>query len=188
MSDTSTSLIRQLQRPGQNQAWRRFIDLYMPLLYCWTRKMRVPVADADDLVQEVFVVPVRKLPEFEYDPALSFRGWLRTVTLNKWREILRRRELFAPNGPGGPLENLAAPEDDPSFWDVEHRQLVARRYLELIRDEFQPPTWKACWECVVEGRAAPEVAAELNLTPGAVRAAKFRVLTRLRAELRDLLD
>lgn len=180
--------MRRLRRPGESQAWRQFIELYMPLLHYWARQMSVPAADADDLVQEVFVVLVRKLPEFDYDPSLSFRSWLRKVTLNKWREILRRREPFAAQGPDGPLENVAAPDDDQPFWEVEHRQLVARRYLELIRDEFQPATWKACWECVVEGRAAPDVAAELNLTAGAVRAAKFRVMTRLRTELRDLLD
>ncbi len=34
--------------------------------------------------------------------------------------------------------------------------------------EFQPVTWKACWECVVRGRPAAEVAAELGVTPNAV--------------------
>lgn len=40
----------------------------------------------------------------------------------------------------------------------------------------------------MENRSAADVAAELKLTPGAVRAAKFRVLTRLRTELDGLLD
>jgi RNA polymerase sigma-70 factor (ECF subfamily) len=60
--------------------------------------------------------------------------------------------------------------------------------LEVMRAEFEPSTWKACWECVVEGRSAADVGRELGLSPGAVRAAKFRVLCRLRRELDGLLD
>src|SRR5665811_132490 len=40
-------------------------------------------------VQDVFTVLVRKLPAFRYDPHKTFRGWLRTVALNKWRDNRR---------------------------------------------------------------------------------------------------
>ena len=42
--------------------------------------------DAADLVQDVLIVLMRKLPEFHYQPGKSFRGWLRTVLMNKWRD------------------------------------------------------------------------------------------------------
>jgi RNA polymerase sigma-70 factor (ECF subfamily) len=54
--------------------------------------------------------------------------------------------------------------------------------------EFQPTTWKACWEIVVAGRSPEEVAAELGITTNAVYVAKSRVLRRLRQELHGLLD
>ena len=38
-----------------------------------------------------------------------------------------------------------------------------------MQADFQPATWKACWEDVVEGRPAAAVAAELGLTGGASR-------------------
>ena len=60
--------------------------------------------------------------------------------------------------------------------------------LAVMRAEFQPTTWRACWECAVNGKSAAEVAAQSGLSVGAVRAAKFRVLTRLRQELDGLLD
>ena len=41
---------------------------------------------------------------------------------------------------------------------------------------------------MVGGKAAAEVAGELGLTTGAVRAAKFRVLSRLRQELSGLVE
>ena len=56
----------------------------------------------------------------------------------------------------------------------------------MIRGEFEPRTWEAFWQTAVEGRAAADVAAELGMTPGAVRVAKSRVLHRLRTDLGDL--
>jgi DNA-directed RNA polymerase specialized sigma24 family protein len=41
---------------------------------------------------------------------------------------------------------------------------------------------------VVHGKSAVRAAAELGLTAGAVRVARFRVLARLRQELDGLLD
>ena len=34
---------------------------------------------------------MRKLPEFAYDEKQSFRGWLRTILMNRWRNRQRRR-------------------------------------------------------------------------------------------------
>ena len=57
-----------------------------------------------------------------------------------------------------------------------------------MKAEFAPTTWKACWECTVEGRSAVEVGRELGLSAGAVRAAKFRVLCRPRREMDGLIE
>ena len=42
------------------------------------------------LVQDVLVVLVKKLPEFQYQPGKSFRGWMRTILINKWRDRPQR--------------------------------------------------------------------------------------------------
>lgn len=57
-----------------------------------------------------------------------------------------------------------------------------------MKADFQPNTWKACWEVVVNNRKAQEVATELKMTIGSVHAAKFRVLSRLRQELDGMLE
>jgi RNA polymerase sigma-70 factor (ECF subfamily) len=57
-----------------------------------------------------------------------------------------------------------------------------------MRAEFESSTWTACWEHVVSGRSAADVAAELGISEGAVYVAKCRVLRRLRQELKGLLD
>ena len=63
---------------------------------------------------------------------------------------------------------------------------LLRQALATIRDEFRPHTWRAFWEVVVNGRAPSDVAADLDMQPGAVRVAKSRVLLRLRQELGEL--
>src|SRR5436305_10983645 len=80
MESTSSSLLLRLRRPGEQAAWKRFIDLYTPLLHSWACRAALPAQDAADLVQDVFVALVQKLPQFQYQPGKgSFRAWLRPV-------------------------------------------------------------------------------------------------------------
>jgi RNA polymerase sigma-70 factor (ECF subfamily) len=188
MSDSiSSSLLLRLCRPGEQGAWRRFIDLYTPLLYYWACRMGLPARDAADLVQDVFVTLVQKLPQFRYDPGKSFRSWLRTVAENCWRDALRKRAAL-PHHAGAALDDAAVPDGAAALWEAEYRQHLLGRAVHLMRTDFEEETWKACWALVVEGKSGADAAAELGLTVEAVYAAKARVLRRLRQELDGLMD
>jgi RNA polymerase sigma-70 factor (ECF subfamily) len=188
MDTTQPSLLERLRGQSGQANWNQFVALYVPLLYRWARGLGLQEADAGDLVQDVLVLLIRKLPEFRYDPGKSFRAWLRTLAHNCWRDRQRRRATR-------PLDPLVAEKDEPVaqddaavFAEEEYRSCLVRRALELMRVEFRATTWKACWENVVAGKSAAEVAAELGITPGAVYVARSRVLARLREELRDLIE
>lgn len=187
MDKTPVSLLERMRKPGDEEAWRRFVELATPMLLGWAHRAGLPSQDAADLVQEVFAVLVRKLPEFNYDGQKSFRGWLRAVTLNKWRERMRR-SMAAPLNAAGELEQLEVGDPAEAFWDRDYREYIVARALEVMRAEFEERTWKACWEQLVADRPASEVAEELGMTVGAVYAAKSRVLRRLREELAGLVD
>ncbi len=127
---------------------------------------------------------VRKMPEFQYQPDRTFRGWMRTVLLNKWRDRPHR-------GPAAPLDSgiqPAAPDESDDLEEREYRLYVVGRALNLMSGDFEPATWLACWETVVVGRPTAEVAAELGITVNAVYLARSRVLGRLRRDLAGLLD
>ncbi len=188
MHTTSISLLARLRRPGEEEAWARFVELYAPLLYYWANSTGLPDDDAADLVQDVFLVLVRKLPEFLYDRQKSFRAWLRTVLFNKWRDRLRRAAAIPQTHDPAALANASVPDDAQMFGELEYRQCLVSRALELMKVEFQPTTWQACWEVVVKGRCATDVSAEMGISVDAVYTAKSRVLRRLRSELDGLLE
>jgi RNA polymerase sigma-70 factor (ECF subfamily) len=188
VESTSSSLLERLRQPGQADAWERFARLYTPLLLAWSRRPRYGLqpADADDLVQDILTDLVRKLPQFQYDPPRGFRAWLRGVFHNKWVDHCRRVGRLPPGGAVG-LSAVACPAAlDPG--EIEEQQLLFRRALELMQQDFEPTTWQACWQRVAEGRPAAEVASALGLSENAVHLAKSRVLRRLRQELAGLLD
>ena len=188
MHTTPVSLLERLRHGAEDAAWSRLVRLYTPLVYHWARRFGLRDQDAADLVQDVFALLLEKLPEFEYDPQRSFRSWLRTVTLNKWRENARRRTVQPAATAPAELAALPDPRTDDDFGEAEYRRYVVQRALELMRTDFAEATWKACWETVVNERSTADVGNELGMTPGAVRVAKFRVLTRLRQELSGLME
>jgi RNA polymerase sigma-70 factor (ECF subfamily) len=188
MDTTSATLLERVRRPGDPEAWRRFVQLYTPLLYAWACRARLRNQDAADLVQDVFTVLLSRLPEFRYDHTKSFRAWLFTVLRNKWRENGRRHVPAPLDVRDGPLAELVSRDEPDELSETEYRQQLVQRALQLIQNDFQPGTWAAWTEHGVARRPAGEVAAELGLTVRAVYLAKYRVLRRLRQELDGLLD
>jgi RNA polymerase sigma-70 factor (ECF subfamily) len=188
MYTTSISLLERLRQRGDQEAWKRLTELYTPLLFYWAKRLGLQPQDAADLVQDVFTALVQKLPEFSYDRHKSFRGWLRTVLLNRWRDTRRRRTEAPLAADDSAFEDLVVPDGAAELGEADYQQNLLRRALELMQADFQPATWKACWEYVVAGRPAAEVAAELGISVGMVYVAKSRVLSRLRQELDGLMD
>lgn len=187
MVTTSLSLLDRLQGSRDAAAWNRFVELYTPLIYHSVQRVGVSAAEAPDLVQDVFLLLLNKLPEFDYDHRGSFGAWLSVITKNKCRDYLRKKR---PTAGGSRIEEdgPTSPDNVELFSEAEYRCFVSRRALELMQTEFQPTTWKACWEHTVNGRPAAEIADELGISVNAVYIAKTRVLRRLREELDQLME
>lgn len=194
MADTSASLFDRLRDPADAAAWQRFVDLYTPLIRGWLRRHARLDHEADDLVQEVMAVVVRKLPQFRHEQRTgSFRRWLRTITVNCLRDFWRgQRARPRATGDSNLAELLAQLEDPNSalskLWDQEHDHHVTHRLLEQIKPQFEPKTWQAFQRVTLDGIAPDRVAEELGVSVNAVFIAKSRVLSRLRQEGEGLLD
>ena len=190
-TSTSRSLLARVYR-NDAVAWDRLVALYTPLVWHWCRKMALPKQEVSDVFQEVFRSVAVNIRNFHRDrPGDTFRGWLRTITRNKVRDHFRsqNREPQAAGGSEARAWWSCLPETRDSN-DVEESEerydILFHQALELIKSEFQERTWLAFWHVIVEGRTPQSVAVELNMSPGAVRVAKCRVLHRLRLELGDL--
>jgi RNA polymerase sigma-70 factor (ECF subfamily) len=186
MVATPTSLLAQLASSPRQASWARFVELYTPLLLLWARRLGLQEHDAADLVQDLFSILVVKLPNYQRQPAHSFRSWLRTVLLNRWRNRIRSARPIASEQTL--LDNLPDPRPADDLEEREYRSHLAHRALQLIQTDFHEPTWKAFWEFVVCGRSANEVADALGVSVNSVYLARSRVLRRLREEFGELLE
>jgi hypothetical protein len=57
---------------------------------------------------------------------------------------------------------------------------------ERVRGEVRPQTWQAFWEVAVSGTSVAETAIKLEMTAGAVRVAKCRIIARLREVVAEM--
>jgi RNA polymerase sigma-70 factor (ECF subfamily) len=190
-SATSRSLLARV-RANEPEAWERLVNLYGPLVLSWCRGKGLQDQDSADVFQDVFQAVVASVGSFRKErQGDTFRGWLRRITQNKVRDHFRKRRHEAQaEGGSSAQQRLAQLAEPPLVEDLapEGECGLFARALDLIRGEFEPRTWAAFWRTAVEGRAPKDVAAELSLSPGAVRVAKSRVLHRLREELGDLME
>jgi RNA polymerase sigma-70 factor (ECF subfamily) len=190
-SSTSSSLVEGL-RTGEPPAWDRLVALYSPLVARWCERAALQAEDRADVSQEVFLAVAAGIHRFHKDgPGDTFRGWLHTVTQNKIRDRFRTREV---PGAGGStawerIAAIPAPSESKGRVDPDENRIRSRvllRAIATIRAEFEATSFEAFRQTAIEGRAVLDVAADLGMSPGAVRVAKSRVLRRLRLELGDL--
>jgi RNA polymerase sigma factor (sigma-70 family) len=183
---TRSTLLGRLKNPQDDRAWSGFVDLYLPLIYSYSRGRGLQDADARNVVQEVFLQVSRSIHNFEYNPTRGrFRNWLGLIIHQR---ILRQwqRETSAVRGVGdGMGDTLGAglPREVESEWQDAFRAHLYRAARERIRTGFDDDTWQA-WQLTWEqGRSPQEAAEQLRKPPHWVYQAKFRVLQQLKAQV-----
>lgn len=188
LGSTSASLIARMKR-REPDAWRKLADIYTPLVYGWARRGGLNDADAADAVQEVFQSVYSHSADFDgQNQQASFRAWLWAITRNQVRLFYRQRGA-TPQAQGG-SDFVRQLNEYPDWIDDEEEPVTSselhallQRTLAVIRGDFDDSTWQAFWRLTVESHATADIAAELGISPGAVRQAKYRVLCRLREEM-----
>lgn len=127
---------------------------------------RVPPGEVDDLVQDVFLVALRRLHTLR--DAEAFCGWLAAIARNRARDYHRR-----PSAAEELPEDIAGQDaGQAEAWAV----LAAIRGLpEAYRETLILR--------LVEGMTGPEIAARTGLTPGSVRVNLYRGIQQLREKL-----
>ena len=184
MHDTPATLLHRLCNQPVPGDWERFVRLFTPLLRRWAARFGVSDSSVEDLLQELFVLLIRKLPEFRYDPSRSFRAWLWTVFRHA---VLAWRKRQPQAGPAlEQLEELTSPDSIAEATEAEYRRYLLGRIMQIVQTDFPGTTWQIFQQVVIEGRPRVEVARDFGVTVNAVYLARSRVLARLREELAGL--
>jgi len=152
---------RHGDRDAFGQLYVRFCRMVHGILLA-----RVPRGDAEDLVQEVFLVALRQLHALREDAA--FTGWLATIARNRARDHYRR---------GADLAEL--PE---GLMGNDLNELEALSVIAVIRT--LPEAYRETLILrLVEGFNGEEIAARTGLTPASVRVNLHRGMKQLREKL-----
>ena len=153
-------------RDGDRSAFGKLYTRYSRMVHAIVIA-RVPVAEAEDLVQDVFITALRQLHALRDERA--FGGWLAAIARN-----------CANGWHRGAIEAVELPE-------LAHRatqddEEEARRALVTIRG--LPEAYRETLMMrLVEGMTGPEIAARTGLTPDSVRVNLHRGMKLLREAL-----
>ena len=168
---------------GDRRAVASLLATVRPLVlrYCRARLGRYERSStsADDVAQEVCLALLAALPTFK-DHGRPFLAFVYGIAAHKvadaHRAALRNRAEPVPELPDTPEDERAGPEQ--SALRVE----LSQRMGELLR--LLPDKQREILVLrVVVGLTAEQTAAAVAATPGAVRVAQHRALTRLRREI-----
>ena len=172
MSEISedVSLVGAAQR-GDRAAFGALYQRYVHIVH-GVLLARVPIGDLDDLVQDVFLIALKRLSALH--EARSFGPWLLAIARNLASDYHRRSV---------PEDQLS---DDESAVDAPSRQSSpANTSAEVLAANRSLP--EAYRETLilrlVEGMTGPEIAARTGLTHGSVRVNLHRGMQQLRARL-----
>ena len=152
--------------------WRSVVDDHGPRLFRLVLRILGHVADAEDVVQEVFCEAYR-LEQVEQ--VRNWNGLLRRLAVHRALDRLRRRRATVP------LDGLeiSCPAESPE--DIVVSRELATRLRTMIT---KLPTQQATVFCLryFGGRSNAEIAESLGIDPGAVATALHKARTRLKAE------
>jgi RNA polymerase sigma-70 factor (ECF subfamily) len=185
---TSPTLLGRLAKsPTDQGAWGEFVARYGPQIVGWCQRWGLQPADAQDVAQNILLELARQMSGFEYDPAGSFRGWLKTVTCRAWlkfAEARRRPGLgTGDSAVAGLLDAVEAGDDLLARIEEESNRELLERAMALVRLRVQPHTWEAFRLLALEERPGGEVAERLGMKVAAVYVAKSNVRKMIEEEI-----
>ena len=166
--------------PPADPSWDVLVRTHSASVYAQAHRLTGNRADAEDLVQDVFVRAFRAL---QTSAPSNLGGWLRRITHNLYLDRVRRQKkihfVALPD-----LETQALVDARPQPAEVLDRHTFdpdVRRALEAL----SAATRTAVVLCDIDGLTYAEIATSLGVGRGTVRSRIHRGRRDLRAILRD---
>ncbi|MCI0746748.1 MAG: sigma-70 family RNA polymerase sigma factor [Verrucomicrobia subdivision 3 bacterium] len=199
---TRHSLLNRLKDLDDQDSWKEFFDRYWKLIYGVAIKSGLTEVEAQEVVQETVIAVSKKMPQFNYDPAIgSFKGWLMKQTHWRIKDQLRKRQREASAIRGEPLttstsflENIPDPDSRlERLWDEEWEKHLMDLALSRVKRKVQAKHYQIFDLCTIKRWPLQKVAENLNVNIGQVYLARHRVgaivkkeISIVKKELKDL--
>lgn len=168
-------LIKLLQK-GNVEAFDSLFEVYGSKLFGFAVKYFKNEADAEELVQEVFVKVWENRQTLKSE--LSFKSYLFTIALNQIRKYFNKKAAS--------LRYLETIQNNPEFSEDlstdEYESALSRIYQ--IINQMPVRRLEIFTKSKLEGKNAKEVAAELNISPGTVDNQVSEALRFIRSQLK----
>jgi RNA polymerase sigma-70 factor (ECF subfamily) len=156
-------------REGDRTAFGRLYERHARMVH-GVLLAHVPYAEVDDLVQDVFLVALRRLDSLR-EPA-AFAGWLLAIARNRANDFHRRPHATEELPEELPEETKGS---DPGEYEVHAALEAIRSMPEAYRETLMLR--------LVEGMSGPEIASRTGLTHASVRVNLHRGMKQLREKL-----
>jgi len=178
-------LILRLPNAADAAAWDEVVAIYGPLVFRLARRRGLQIADADDLVQDVFAAVAKQIEDWlERTDRGRFRAWVLRIARNIAVNRLSRMPLGgAAIGGGWVCDFVETPVRQSELsnqFDLEFQREVFRWAAVQVRTVVSESTWQAFQLTHVDEVPIADAAGQLGISIGAVYIARNRVMKRLR--------
>ena len=155
----------QAARGGDRAAFGELYERYERMVH-GVLLAHVPYAEVDDLLQDVFLIALRRLDSLREPTA--FAGWLLAIARNRANDFHRRPRVAEE------FQDTVG-RNDPDEQEARAALAAIQSLPEAYRETL---TLR-----LVEGMTGPEIAARTGLTPASVRVNLHRGMKQLREKL-----
>lgn len=153
-------------RSGDREAFARLFEMFAPMVH-GIALVRLTPAEADDVVQEVFLTAIERIGTLR-DPA-AIGSWLAMIARTRAVDV---RRLSSRTADGGVPEGV---HEDGDRAEAAQALAAIRALPEAYRETLVLR--------LVEGMTGPEIAERTGLTPESVRVNLHRGMKLLREKL-----
>ena len=167
----------ELAKQGKQSAYAELMDRYRDSIYFMMLKMVKNPDDADDLTIEAFGKAFSRLEQ--YSPSFAFSTWLFKIASNNSIDFIRKKRIQVTSIDAGYMT------DDGGRMQVDAKALTLNpeetimqgqrvTHMRLLVSKLKPKYRELVEKRYFEEMSYEEIAEELNLPLGTVKAQLFR--------------
>jgi len=182
---TDREIIEEYSKGNIEQATNEFVRRYKNFIYLVAYRYVRNYDDAEDITQEVFIDALRKLKDFRQESSL--KTWLYRITVNKAKNLLRRRNLIS-------FISFSRPEEDNDLDFPDHTQSnklenkeLEEKFLEVLATlpEKQREVFSLRY---FEDLSFNEISEMLGTSVGGLKANYFHAVRKIASEMKKYLE